>query len=476
MGILPAGFGSGDSKSVLEALSKSLATMEFRPDGTIITANENFCSAVGYDVSEIAGRHHSMFVEPAYAQSAEYKAFWAKLGRGEFDAREYKRIGKGGKEIWIQATYNPIFDVSGKVMKVVKFATDITGRVEAVNQLASGLGRMADGDVRQRITRPFIPALDKLRKDFNQSVSTLEAALQKVGDNASAIHSASVEIQTASDDLAKRTEQQAASVEETAAAIEEMAATVKSSTERAEGAGQRVAQTRAEAEKSGEVVRRAVAAMGEIEASSGQIVNIIGVIDEIAFQTNLLALNAGVEAARAGEAGRGFAVVAQEVRELAQRSAKAAKEIKSLINTSGENVKLGVGLVGETGAALETIVSEVKEIDQHVTAIVEAAREQMVGLQEINKAVASIDQGTQQNASMVEESSAACHGLSQQAAALTELLGHFELGDEGNKAQPAGRKVATMPDSPARQLVGKVSRAFATNGNAAVDANKWEEF
>ena len=598
MGILPAGFGNGDSKAILAALSKSLATIEFKPDGTIITANENFCSAIGYDLSEIAGRHHSMFVEPAYAQSAEYKEFWAKLGRGEFDAREYKRFGKGGKEIWIQATYNPIlgvggkvqkvlkiatditaaklvsaensgkldaigraqavieftvdgkiltandnflnamgygldevagrhhsmfvepayaqsaeyrnfwtrlgggefvseefkrigkggkeiwiqasynpiFDMSGKVMKVVKFATDITGRVEAVNELAHGLGRMADGDVRQRITRPFIPSLDKLREDFNESVGTLEAALQKVGDNASAIHSASAEIQTASDDLAKRTEQQAASVEETAAAIEEMTATVKSSTERAEGAGQLVAQTRAEAEKSGEVVRRAVAAMGEIEASSGQIVNIIGVIDEIAFQTNLLALNAGVEAARAGEAGRGFAVVAQEVRELAQRSAKAAKEIKSLINTSGENVKLGVGLVGETGAALETIVSEVKEIDQHVTAIVEAAREQMVGLQEINKAVASIDQGTQQNASMVEESSAACHGLSQQAAALTELLGHFDLSDERQGAQPAGRKVTRMPDSPARQLVGKVSRAFATNGNAAVDANKWEEF
>ncbi len=352
----------------------------------------------------------------------------------------------------------------------------------AVEALAGGLAGLAVGDVAARIQAPFAPQYDSLRNDFNNAVEKLQAALQSVGRNASAIYAGAGEIRSAADDLAHRTEQQAAAVEETAAALEEVTTTVRDSAKRAEDVGNLVERTRLGAEKSGEVVRRAVSAMQQIEKSSGEISNIIGVIDDIAFQTNLLALNAGVEAARAGEAGKGFAVVAQEVRELAQRSANAAKEIKALINTSSEQVNSGVGLVGETGKALEAIVAEVQEINHHVGAIVTATREQSIGLQEINTAVNNMDQGTQQNAAMVEEQTAASHALAQEASALDDLLRQFKLGTQA--AAPLQRTVAATPASrpvasPARALASKVTRAFGgkqATAAAAVVQEDWTEF
>ncbi len=277
----------------------------------------------------------------------------------------------------------------------------------AVDSIGHALGQLSDGKLSYRIETVFAERLDQVRVDFNDAVSKLEDAMRTVGQNAQAIAAGSNQIRAAADDLSKRTEQQAASVEETAAALEQITTTVADSSRRAEEAGKQVQETRQSAERSGEIVSRAVHAMQEIESSSREISNIIGVIDEIAFQTNLLALNAGVEAARAGEAGKGFAVVAQEVRELAQRSASAAKEIKALISKSGEQVENGVHLVTETGKALVHIVSQVQAVSVNVTAIVEGAKEQATGLKEINTAVNTMDQGTQQNAAMVEESTAA---------------------------------------------------------------------
>ncbi|NTF89259.1 HAMP domain-containing protein [Agrobacterium rhizogenes] len=347
----------------------------------------------------------------------------------------------------------------------------------AVDGLAAGLAELSNGNVTYRIDKPFVAHLDQLRANFNSSMAKLQDTLRAVGDNAQAIEAGANEIRSASDDLSKRTEQQAASIEETAAALEEITTTVKDSTRRAEEAGSLVGRARIGAQKSGDVMREAVAAMEAISKSSSEISNIIGVIDDIAFQTNLLALNAGVEAARAGDAGKGFAVVAQEVRELAQRSAKAAKEIKALISTSGQQVHSGVDLVTKTGDSLQQIVKEVEEIDHNVRAIVEAAREQATGLQEINTAVNTIDQGTQQNAAMVEQSTAASHSLAKEVASLNNLLGQFTLQGDRSYQRPAAATQQSAPAaSPARSLRAKLAGAFGGSGSAAATAGAWEEF
>jgi methyl-accepting chemotaxis protein len=353
----------------------------------------------------------------------------------------------------------------------------------AMNALADGLSRLADGDVATRLEKPFASHLDRLRGDFNQALEKLQDALQGVGRNASAINAGAVEIRSATDDLAKRTERQAASVEQTAAAVEEVTTTVKDSARRAEDVGERVERARVGAERSGDVVRRAVAAMEGISRSSSEIINIISVIDDIAFQTNLLALNAGVEAARAGEAGKGFAVVAQEVRELAQRSANAAKEIKTLITTSSAQVNAGVSLVGETGEALQAIVVEVQEINENIKAIVTASREQATGLQEINTAVGAMDHNTQQNAAMVEEQTAASHALAREASELDALLRQFKLGGaeasrsfadgRASSAPASSRPLApapaarTRPSPPAAgpQAIAAIGRPASTGGS-----------
>ena len=348
----------------------------------------------------------------------------------------------------------------------------------AVDNLAAALAKLSDGDVSYRIREPFVAALDGVRNDFNQSADKLQAALRSVSENARGIDAGSSEIKAAADDLAKRTEQQAAAVEETAAALEQITTTVRDSTRRAQEAGQLVGRAKAGAEQSGQVVSQAVLAMEMISKSANEISNIIGVIDEIAFQTNLLALNAGVEAARAGDAGKGFAVVAQEVRELAQRSATAAKEIKALITTSNTQVEQGVKLVGETGRALETIVTEVQEINRHVLAIVESAQEQASGLAQINTAVNQMDQDTQKNAAMVEESTAASHSLASEVVSLNRLLAQFKLA-EGGKASHSPVRSAAPTDRPAVSPVKALGRKIASafSGNAAVDTKgDWQEF
>jgi methyl-accepting chemotaxis protein len=355
---------------------------------------------------------------------------------------------------------------------------------QATGSLADGLKRLASGDMVCEIETEFAPQFEELRHDFNTSVSQLRQALLSVGQSVSTVTNGSSEISAASDDLAKRTEQQAASLEETAAALEEITVNVVSTSKRTAEARDLVRSARSQADQSGAVVRNAVAAMERIEHSSKQISQIIGVIDEIAFQTNLLALNAGVEAARAGEAGRGFAVVAQEVRELAQRSAKAAKEIKTLISNSAVAVGEGVKLVSDTGKGLSAIEGLVETVNAHMDAIATAAQEQSSGLAEVNTAVNHMDQATQQNAAMVEQMNAAGAGLAQESTNLNDLLQQFQLGRQiGQLRDVAGR----MRAAPARHAPvaaanerrpARTARPMAAHGNAAaaVSNESWEEF
>jgi methyl-accepting chemotaxis protein len=485
-------------RTKVNAIERSQAVIEFQMDGTIIRANENFLNTVGYTLAEVAGRHHSMFVDEAYRASPEYRDMWERLNRGEFLSGKYRRIGKGGREIFIQASYNPLFDENGKPIKVIKFAANVTAveqeraavaaeQTFVVTSLAGGLQQLADGDMSARLTEAFPGSYEKLRSDFNQAVAKLDETLGSVSGAIEGIRSGSSEITSAADDLSRRTEQQAASLEETAAALDEITATVNKTAAGATHARQVVTAAKKDAESGGVVVANAVAAMNEIQASSQKVSQIIGVIDEIAFQTNLLALNAGVEAARAGDAGRGFAVVASEVRALAQRSAEAAREIKTLIHASTSQVNAGVGLVAETGQALGRIVEQVTQINAVMMEIASSAQEQATGLQQVNVAVNQMDQATQQNAAMVEQSTAASHSLAREAVTLNELMSQFTLGIRrsfaaASHAKPAApvRAARAGVHRPVANAVhtaqARISRATGGGAAAASKADAWEEF
>ncbi len=305
-----------------------------------------------------------------------------------------------------------------------------------IASVGEALALLAGGQLATRL-QDLGPDFEQLRVDFNGMVDSVAQAISSIKSASLAVEGGAGELANQAEQLAKRTEQQAASLEETAAALDEVASTVETSSKGADHAGRMVNEAKAEARESAEVVRRAIGAMDRIQSSSSQIGQIISVIDEIAFQTNLLALNAGVEAARAGEAGKGFAVVAQEVRELAQRSANAAKEIKQLVATSSAEVAGGVSLVNETGEALLKIEERIGNIAETIVAIAASYREQSSGLKEINHAINDMDQATQRNAAMVEETSAACHDLLSQSHLLQQAAGRFSLASGGQTARAA---------------------------------------
>jgi methyl-accepting chemotaxis protein len=353
-------------------------------------------------------------------------------------------------------------------------------QAQVVETLDAALGQLSQGDLTVTIDQVFAPEYEQLRGNFNAAIDQLRQAIGAVVSNASSIQASTGAIRSASDDLSRRTEQQAATLEQTAAAVEQITETVKHTASAAGHARQTVHATRDRVEDSGGLMRQAVSAMGEIERSAGEIGLIIGVIDEIAFQTNLLALNAGVEAARAGDSGRGFAVVAQEVRALAQRSADAAKEIKTLISNSNRQVGQGVDLVEKTGKALDAIVVQVAEVTKLVGDIAASATEQATALDEVNRAVTQMDQVTQQNAAMVEESAAASHSLATDADELQQLVARFSVGRVEQAASRA-RPQAPAARAPSRAQAAPAYRPRAvaparTQTATAAKVDTWEEF
>ncbi|WP_449267453.1 methyl-accepting chemotaxis protein [Frigoriglobus tundricola] len=484
--ITAAKLKTADYEGQLAAINKAQAVIEFKLDGTVAHANDNFLRTLGYQLNEIRGNHHSMFVEPAYAATHEYREFWAKLNRGEYVASEFKRVGKGGKEVWIQASYNPIFDASGKPYKVVKYATDITAAKllerqvkedaaelkQKVDTIITIVKAMAEGDFTQQVPDLGTDAVGQMAAALNQGIESVRTALEGVREVSEQLADASGQLASASEEISTGAQQQASSLEETASTLEEITATVKQNSDSAQQARQLASGSKDVAERGGAVVGQAVEAMGEINQSSKKIAEIITAIDEIAFQTNLLALNAAVEAARAGEQGRGFAVVAAEVRNLAQRSATAAKEIKSLINDSVKKVDAGTELVNRSGSTLTEIVTSVKRVTDIITEIAAASREQSTGIDQVNKAVTQMDSVTQRNASQTEEMSATAQTLTEQANQLRELVGQFKLGQEAARGGPrvaAPAKAGRGKAPPAPKPRPAVARALKNGSGHELD-------
>ncbi len=610
-----------DASGQLSAIDKVLGVIEFDLEGNIRKVNDNFATVTGYSKGEIVGQHHSMFAKADYVKSAAYQDFWKRLREGQADSGQYERVGKDNKEIWLEASYNPIFDLNGKPYKVVKYATDITQdvlanraaaekaqeslRIKNALDSASINMMMADNDgviqymnpsmytmlqtiaptlrsvlpdfdpdkvvgqsfdifhknpshqrnLLARLEKPYeaeVPIMDKffnlnaspmkndagerigtalewtditaeknikdeistliknasdgnltnrvsladktgpnevISKGINDLLDNMSTMLVQIGEASETINTAASEIATGNTDLSSRTEEQASNLQQTASSMEELSSTVKQNAENAKQANKLAAEASGVAVKGGEVVGDVVTTMSGINESARKIEDIISVIDGIAFQTNILALNAAVEAARAGEQGRGFAVVAGEVRNLAQRSSSAAKEIKELIGDSVGKVQEGTKLVEDAGSTMTEIVNSVQRVTDIMSEITAASEEQSTGIDQINIAVTSMDEVTQQNAALVEQAAAAAESLVEQANSLSDNMSHYRLS-QGQAAIRKSKASVTAPTarttverrSPSSPMRGAQSQASATVEaptrtmvKTATD-DDWEEF
>jgi methyl-accepting chemotaxis protein len=485
-------------ESIYAAINKSQAVLEMDMDGTVLAANDSYLKMFGYgSLAEIRGQSYTLFVDQADRGGGEYRALWEHLHAGQYEQGRFKRMGKGGREVWVRASFNPLIGGDGKPWRVIKFASEITPIILEARAFDSAVHESQDviqaalsgaGDRRisltgktgnlERLTRSINELIgsvsttvaetmqvvqhavegdlttrvnvdDKsghfkaLAESVNSMIQSMMEVITRLTTTAYEVKLGAEEISRGNRELSKRTEEQAASLEETASSLEQMTSTVKNNADNAAHASQLAEAAREQAERGGRVVGSAVAAMSEINAASKKIADIIGVIDEIAFQTNLLALNAAVEAARAGEQGRGFAVVASEVRNLASRSAGAAKEIKALIHDSVGKVNEGSRLVDESGQVLDEIQTRVKKVTDVMAEIASSSREQASGIEQVNKAVTLMDTMTQQNAKLVEEDTAAAQALTEQAIGLTQLIAHFRRAESAatnrrEAADPAG--------------------------------------
>lgn len=432
---------NAEVQSKIDALDKAQAVIEFDLDGHVLQANANFLATVGYTLEEIVGKHHRLFCEEAYTASPEYADFWARLRSGQFDSGRYRRHGKDGRTIWLQATYNPVYDANGQVHKVIKFASDITAQVvleesvkrraeedqRKVDLLLQTVQRAAKGDLTGEIEMQGDEPIDQLADGIRHMMSDLRHVIAKVIESAKHFSQSSTDIAGQSNSMASGAQLLGATVEEMNATIEELTASISSIASNARNADALAKDTQQEAERGAKAIDRSIEAMALINKSSEDIGEITKVISEIASQTNLLAFNAAIEAARAGEHGLGFSVVADEVRKLAERSSQAAKEISKLISESAKRVVQGSEVSREASEAFDKIVFGVARTTQAMSEISCGADEQAVAAREVATAVQHIAEETEKTAATCDNIARACGDLMNGAGELNTTVNHFAV-------------------------------------------------
>jgi methyl-accepting chemotaxis protein len=430
---------NAEYESKVAAMSKAQAVIEFDMTGHVLCANDNFLDVMGYTIDDIRGEHHRMFCEPEYATGSEYKRFWQKLNRGEFDSGRYKRIGNNGKTVWIQATYNPILDLNGKPYKVVKFASDITAQVNLeasvaaqaasdgakIKRLLESVERAASGDLTNTVAVDGDEPLDHLAEGIGKMIADLRKVIGEVVASANGFADASTTIAERSGGVAMGTQALGATVEEMNASIDGLTNSINIIAGNTSNADTLAKDTQHEAEAGAKAVAKSIEAMDLINRSSEDIGEIVKVISEIANQTNMLAFNAAIEAARAGEHGLGFSVVADEVRKLAERSSQATKEISKLINESVKRVSAGSEISRQASDAFDKIVAGVAKTTMAISDISKATNEQLLTAREVSTAVQYIAEEAEKTAAACDSIARSTEGLNERAGDLNKTVSGF---------------------------------------------------